>query len=114
MSAEQNKAIVRYVLETTWSGNLDVLNEHPGMHDSIPYLTELHHSVDFISREIVQQLADGDWVVTRFLSSGVNNRPFMGMPAGTKSHMETITMGRLQDGVIVEWHGHTGPYQQSA
>lgn len=84
MSAEQNKAVVRHMLEDLWSGNLGVLNDHPGLHESIPVITELMNSVDFSSREIVQQLANGDWVVTRLLSTGVHKRDFMGAPAAPR------------------------------
>ncbi len=112
MSAEQNKAIVRHMLHDLWGGNLEILNDHPGLHESIPFITELMASVDFSSQEIVQQLADGEWVVTRFLSTGVNNRDFMGRPAGTEGHVETIMLHRIEDGLIVEQRAQGGPYQR--
>jgi len=112
MSVEQNKAVVRHMLEELWGGNLGILNDHPGLHESIPFITELMNSVDFSRQEIVQQLADGDWVVTRFLSTGVNNRDFMGRPAGTEGHIETIMMHRIQSGLIVEQRAQGGPYQR--
>lgn len=112
MLAEQNKAIVRHILEEIWHGNLGILNEHPGMHASIPFLTTMRDSVDFSSQEIVQQLADGNWVVTRFLSSGIHKKDFMGTPAGKEVHIETIMIHHIQDGQMVEQRSQGGPYER--
>ncbi len=46
-------------------------------------------SVDFSSQEIVQQLADGNWAVTRILSSGIHKKDFRGTLAGKEVHIET-------------------------
>jgi hypothetical protein len=108
MSAEQNKALVRHLLEEVWRGNLDILNQHPGMHDSILFLKQLAESVDFSKREMVQQLTDGDWVVTRFVSAGTNIKDFMGMPVGMYVQMEMILMHQIQNGMIVKQHAHGG------
>ncbi len=108
MSAEHNKAVVRHMLEDLWQGNLAVLNEHPGMHETIPFITQMFDSVVFSRQEIVQQLADGDWVITRFLSTGTNTKNFMGMPAGTHARTEVIMMHRVQNDKIVEQHTQGG------
>jgi predicted ester cyclase len=108
MSAEQNKTVVRHMMEELWHGNLDVLNEHPGMHETIPFITKLFDSVDFSRHEVVQQLSDGDWVVTRFLSTGTHTKEFLGTPAGAHVHLETIMMHRVQNGKIVEQHTQGG------
>ena len=109
MSTEQNKALVRHVLEETWRGNLDILNDHPGMHETIPFITALTASVKFSRQEIVQQLTDGDWVITRFVSQGKVLKDFMGVPAGTENQVETIMMHLIQNGTIVEQHAQGGP-----
>ena len=108
MSVEQNKILVHHVLEEVWGGNLDILNDHPGMHESIPFIKQLSESVDFSRREIVQQLTDGDWVVTRIEMDATNVKAFMGMPAGAHAQVETIMMHRIENGIIVEQHSQGG------
>ena len=108
MSNAQNKALVRHVLEEEWRGNFNLLREHPGLHEAIPFLSELHAAVDFSSREIMEQLAEGDWVVTRLLNTGTTAKDFMGTPAGIPMKMEVILMQKVQDGKIVESHGQGG------
>ncbi len=49
-----------------------------------------------------------DWVITRFLRTGVHKKDFMGTPAGTHIHLETIMMYRIQGGKIVEQHAQAG------
>ena len=108
MSMEQNKALVRHVLEEIWHGKLDILNDHPGMHESIPFLTTLFSSVKFSRHEIMQQIAERDWVITRFEADGTTIKDFMGTPAGTSSQVETLMIHRIQDGIIVEQHAQGG------
>ncbi len=108
MSTEQNKALVRHVLAEVWRDNFAILDDHPGMHESIAYLKQLAEAVDFSQRDIVQQVADGEWVVTRLVGVGTNAKDFMGMPAGTQAQMETIIMQRIENGKIVEQYGQSG------
>lgn len=111
MSIAQNKALVRHVIEEEWRGNFNALREHPGLHESIPFLTELHDAVEFSNREIMEQVAEGDWIVTRMLHNGTPVKDFMGYPAGTPAKMEVIVMHKVQDGKIVESHGQGGQVQ---
>lgn len=108
MSAEQNKALVRQVLQEAWHGNLDILKDHPGMYEIIPFITQMRDSVEFSRQEIVHQLADGDWVITRFVSSVTHVKDFMGMPDGAQAEVETIMMHCVQNGKIVEQHSQGG------
>lgn len=108
MSTAQNKALVRHVIEEQWRGNFNALREHPGLHESIPFLTQLHESIDFSSREIMEQVAEGEWVVTRMLHVGTAVKDFMGQRAGVSAKMEIIVMHEIQDGKIVASHGQGG------
>jgi predicted ester cyclase len=108
MSAEQNKAIVRQMLEEVHNGNLDVMNDHPGLRPFIPHVKGLVDSVDFADQDIVQQLTDGDSVVTRYLRNVTFKKDFMGTPAGSKAHIETIMIHKIQNGKIVEQYTQFG------
>lgn len=51
-------------------------------------------------------IAADDWVVQRATISGTMEGAFMGMaPTGKRATYEVITMFRVADGKIVEYHG---------
>lgn len=102
--SEQNKALVREILNEIDNGNLAVLEDHPGMHETIPFLTALQQAAELHSREIQEQLADGDWVITRSISEITLKVDAMGTPAGTDMVVETIAMYKVVDGIIVKQH----------
>lgn len=125
MSLEENKAIVRRFFEEVWNNkNLDYIDEiytpdfqlhalwqNMGMggagnaetptakqvignwHKGLP---DLHMSID-------DQVAEGNFVVTRHMSSGTHTGTFMGIPAtGNFAQASGITINRIQDGKIAE------------
>lgn len=108
MSTSENKAIVRHVIEEGWRSNFDALREHPALHETIPFLKEANAAAEFSSQEIMEQVAEGDWVVTRALQVGTHVKDFMGIPTGTRVKVELIMMHRIEDGVIVEQHSQGG------
>jgi steroid delta-isomerase-like uncharacterized protein len=119
MSSEQNKAVVRRVLEQAWSqGDMAVLDEliadqyvshsappgsAPGREGVRQYVTlfrsafpDLHASVDDV-------IAEGDLVVTRWTSSGTHQGELMGIPAtGKRVTFSGITINRVSGGKVVE------------
>lgn len=106
--SEQNKALVREVLDRAWSGDLSVLEEHPGMHEIIPFMTAASQMAEVHSRTIHEQLADGEWVITRSITESTINQDVMGVAAGTRITTEAISMHRVVDGVIVKQHTQGG------
>ncbi len=118
MSTTENKAIVRRLLEEGFGqGNLKLIDELVAAdvadHGSLPgvppgregyrqtmqtYLETFHPAV-----RIDQQIAEGDFVVTRWTYSGKHAAPFMGIPAsGTAVSGEVIFISRLDRGRVAE------------
>ncbi len=108
MSTEENKALVRHILEEVNSGNLAIMKDHPGLREAIPHIKSMVEARADTKAEIAQQLADGDWVVTRLLLSGVLTKEFLGTPAGTPYASETILLYKVVNGKVVEQHSQAG------
>ena len=110
MTPDEMKDLVAYVLDEIHAGNDDIVNDHPGLAEVLPAFQGARHAIQDLTSEIVQQLVDGDWVVTRLMSSGVHVAEFMGMPP-TNQHMnfETIMMHQIRSGSIVKQHSQGGP-----
>ena len=77
-SAETLKSLVRHVIEEATRGNLDILQEHPGMHETIPMRRALNEGLSERKVTFPLQFTDGEWVATRIMSSGVHTGPLMG------------------------------------
>ena len=116
--SEANKAAARGFLETAEHGDLDALDTLVGadyvLHD--PSMLEEIHGVEG-AREMVEafrtafglriaiehQLADGDYVVTRYTARGRHDAEFMGVPpTGREVTVSGICISRCRDGKIVE------------
>jgi predicted ester cyclase len=109
MSPNEMKQFVVDFFNEVWSGNLALLEEHPGMHETIPFLSALLDAVEVLDNEVAQQLVDGPWVVTRAVNTIYYKKEFMGVPAGQQQRVETIMMHKIENGVIVKQHGQGGP-----
>ena len=119
MSSEQNKAIVSRFIEEPWKGNLDVVDEltagdYIGHDPANPEPLRGPEGVkEFISTyraafpdariTVEQQLAEGEWVATRWSGRGTHEGELMGIQAtGKKVSVSGLTISRLLDGKIVE------------
>jgi steroid delta-isomerase-like uncharacterized protein len=119
MSSEQNKTIVRRALEEPWTGNLDVVDEliasnFVGYDPASPEPLHGPEGVkEFISSyraafpdariTVEQQLAEGDFVATRWSGRGTHEGELMGVsPTGKQVTVSGLTISRLEGGKIVE------------
>ena len=121
MSAEENKAISRRVFEETWNqGKLDVVDEilatDSVLHDpSMPqdirgpegfkqFVTMYRVAFPDIHFTIVDQIAEGDKVVTRWTSVGTHQGELMGIaPTGVRGPgVMGVTIDRIVSGKCVE------------
>lgn len=119
MSLEENKALVRRVVEEVWNkGNMTVADEHlspdyvhhnlpPGTpHDREGYkqMVRMHHTAFSDFRLTIEDVvAEGDKVALRFNWSGTHKDEFMGIPATGKKVMVTaMCMHRIEGGKEVE------------
>jgi serine phosphatase RsbU (regulator of sigma subunit) len=117
---EDNKALVRrFTEEVANQGNLDVADEllAPDFvdHDVVPgkvggiedvkrWMAERRASFSDLHFSIEEQIAEGDKVVTRIISSGTHDRnEYRGLaPSGARITMETVNIYRVVEGKIVE------------
>ena len=118
----EHKAMIRAMLKTVWNeGNLDALSEfwtqdavnhavpgspavgltalrayHEGFLASFAAFSDVHTSV-------VQQVEEGDLVVTQMVSRGVHTGDDMGVPAtGRAVSLAAIRIDRCDNGKIAE------------
>ena len=119
MSTEENKALVRRWLQDVDTGDIGVVDKYLDQsivdHNPPPFQTQpgfagakqafsyaLGAFSDF-RHEIEQQLAEGDFVVTRVTGYGKHTGEFLGVPpTGRDVQMEGIAIHRIEDGQIVE------------
>ena len=119
MSSEQNKAIVRRAFEEPWKGNLDVVDElvssdYVGHDPASPEPLRGPEGVkEFIATyraafpdariTVKQQLAEGDFVATRWSGRGTHDGELLGIqPTGKQVTVSGLTISRLFGGKIVE------------
>jgi steroid delta-isomerase-like uncharacterized protein len=119
LSAETNKQIVRRVAEEPWGGNFEAIDElvdpgYTGYDPSQPEPTRGPAGFrEFITTYLTgfpdggitvdQQLAEGDFVATRWTGRGTHQGDLMGIAAtGKQVTVSGITISRVSNGKIVE------------
>jgi predicted ester cyclase len=118
MSAEKNKAIVRRLMEELAKGNVDVIDEllspdfvdrslvpgqGPTREDFKRTNREILDALSTISFTIVEQIAEGDTVVTKYRHRFVSRGEFAGIPpTGEEETVEGIEIHRISGGKITE------------
>ena len=123
MSGEENKAVVRRVLDEAWNtGNLAVVDETfaadfvdhdappglPGGLEGSRLLIGMYRTVfPDLHATVEDQLSEGDRVVTRWSATGTHQGSLLGIPGtGRPVSFGGITINRVVDGRIVEmWSG---------
>ncbi len=125
MSTESNKALIREYMEEVWN------RRDPAAADRLFAPSYVNHDPDTPGgpfrgpdgiRQIVQtytapfpdlhytienQVAEGDWVATRWVARGTHTAPFMGFPATGKSCAVTgTTLERVENGKIMETYAN--------
>lgn len=104
-STETLKSLVRHVVEEAVRGNLDILQEHPGMHETISMRRQLNAAFSERTVSFPLQFTGGEWVASRVVSGGVHTGPFMGhAPTGKRMEVEVLMFHRIVDGKIVRQH----------
>ena len=121
MSTMENKALVRrYYEEVVNTGNVAELGrfiaaDYIEVYNNVRYPVGLEGAKRHVigGREtypdihltVEQQIAEGEWVVTRVTARGTHKGLWMGMkPTGKKVEMVVVNIDRVVDGRIVE-HG---------
>ena len=125
MSAEENKALARRVLEEMFNkGNLDVADDllAPDYVDHDPAMPEDIHGPEGFKEyvgayrsafydlhpEIEEQIAEGDLVATRWTGTGTHDGELAGIPpTGKRVTLPGMEIVRISGGKLVEgWEGY--------
>ena len=120
MSQDNNKALVRALLEGADRSDISVIDQvladnyvdhNPppfqgpatgaaGARDAFATATKIFSDW---SHEVAQQFSDGEFVITRLIGRGRHTGDFLGIPASNADvTMEGIAIHRVVDGKIVE------------
>jgi steroid delta-isomerase-like uncharacterized protein len=118
--SEQNKAVARRFFEAWNEGDLDALDEvmspdaeNHDPQDPFPSDTGPEAAKKLVSMyreafpdvrfEVEHQVAEGDYVVTRWTATGTHEGELMGIPGTGKSSTVTgISIDRFEGGKVVE------------
>ncbi len=120
MSIEENKAVARKFFEEFSNGNLQAVADlmapdhvfhfplAPGPQDKAQHVAGQAHIKTIFPdyrMDVVDQIAEGDMVMTRLTVRGTQQGEFMGHPGnGQTSEITTINIMRIRDGLVVdEW-----------
>jgi predicted ester cyclase len=105
--AEENKAMVRRLLEAINAGNMDVVDElfAPELVEQAKQgYTAYRSAFPDWREEIVDVVAEGDKVVGRFKCSGTHRGEMMGIPpTGRRQEVDEVYFLRVEDGKFVEF-----------
>jgi steroid delta-isomerase-like uncharacterized protein len=121
MSSEQNKTIVRRLLEEPWQGNLRVVDElvdgnYVGYDPSIPeplrgpdgfkeFVSTYRAAYSDARITVEDQIAEGDIVASRWTGRGKHDGDLMGVaPTGKQVKVSGLTLSRLANGKVIEAH----------
>ena len=121
MSSEQNKTIVRRLLEEPWQGNLRVVDElvdgnYVGYDPSIPeplrgpdgfkeFVSTYRAAYSDARITVDDQIAEGDIVASRWTGRGKHDGDLMGVaPTGKQVKVSGLTLSRLANGKVIEAH----------
>jgi len=119
MSSEQNKTIVRRLLEEPWKGDLRVVDElidrnyvgydpsiaeprrgPDGFKENVSTYREAYSDARIT---VDDQIAEGDKVATRWTGRGKHDGDLMGVaPTGKQVKVSGLTLSRLANGKVIE------------
>jgi predicted ester cyclase len=109
MSAEENKAMLRRLVDAHNTGNMDVFDElfAPELAEQAKQgYTAFRSAFPDWREEIVDVVAEEDRVVGRFKCYGTHRGEMMGIPpTGRRMEVDEVYFLRVQDGKFVEFWG---------
>ena len=102
MSLEENKTIVRRVIEALDQQDFAILNEHPGFNETVQRQPLVRAAFPDLQTTIEQQIAEGNTVATRVTLRGTHLGAFMGAaPTEKQLSWTVLLMDEIVDGKIV-------------
>jgi predicted ester cyclase len=109
VSVEENKAMLRRLVEAHNAGNMDVMDElfTPELAEQAKQeFTAFRSAFPDWREEIVDLVAEEDKIVGRFKCSGTHRGEMMGIaPTGRRMEVDEVYFLRVQDGKFVGFWG---------
>lgn len=114
---EKNKAVARDFLDEIWNrSNFAVVDDFlardydghsstviRGPEGAVAFIPRLREAFPDFEFSILDQIAEGDKVATRWILSGTHEGEFQGVPpSGTHVEMTGITIFRVANGKLIE------------
>jgi predicted ester cyclase len=107
MSMEENKAIVRGVLEALDRQDFDALKEHPGLYATAVRQPYVRAAFPDLQTTVEHQVAEGNTVATRATLRGTHLGTLFGVaPSNQKLTWSVLLMDQIVDGKIVLHHAN--------
>jgi predicted ester cyclase len=106
---DSGKATIRKIFEAIDSGNLEVLDDHPGYWQTREFIPRLKEAFPDLRHSIQAQIAEGDMVATFSIVSGTHHGPFFGIPAtGRKVSFQHLDLDQVVEGRVVSHNAESG------
>jgi predicted ester cyclase len=107
MSLEENKALIRSVLDALDRHDYDALKVHPGLYQTIVRQPLIRSAFPDGQTIVERQVAEGDTVATRATIRGTHRGTFMGVaPTNQPFTLSLLMMDQIVDGKIVLHHAN--------
>jgi|GEM_PF-2427157 len=105
MSNEVKKQLIRYLLEEAFAGNFVPLEEHSGLHESIPMLRHLAENTLDRSISFPFQFVADNWIVTVARRSYTSISPIFGFDVGQQRiTYDVLYLHQFDEGEIIQEH----------
>ena len=102
MSAEENRAVVRRVLDALDNADWAEIERHPGLYETRQHYPMNKEAVPDSRHTIETQVIEGDLIASVCTVKGIQSGPFFGIPGTGKPVSFTVLMvDRIRDGLIV-------------
>ena len=98
MPMEENKAIVRRILEALDRHDYDALKDHPGLYQTVVRQPMVRAAFPDGQTTIEHQVAEGDTVATRATIRGTHRGPFMGVPPPNQQVTFSVVFAQVRSG----------------
>lgn len=103
MSAEENRQVVREVLDALDTADWAEIERHPGLYETRRNYSFSKAAIPDSRHTIVTQVVQDDMIASVLIVTGTHTGPLLGVPPTGKEVSYTVLMvDRIRDGLIVQ------------
>ena len=103
MTAEENRAVVRRVLDALDNADWAEIERHPGLYETRQHYPMNKAAVPDSRHTIETQVIEGDMIASVLTVTGTQSGPFFGAaPTGKQVSYTVLMVDRIRDGLIVQ------------